>query len=213
MKVVFTTHTYWPRKDGVQYVTQYLAEGLVRKGHDVTVFTPQDSSRETITEIHNGVKIIRPYFRQRFTLYFGTNTAYKNLLLDECKDSACMVNCAIQSPFNNFVLPLLEEIKTKKILYLHGVYDYRFPNNMRFKAILKKSLLNVRWFLFYHVNAKRFNAYDLMINITDDELNSDFFKKLCINVPTRIINNAVEDFSDTNPDGIADDYREKKKKK
>ena len=42
MKIVFTTHTYWPRKDGVQYVTQYLAEGLAKDGHEVIVFTPQN---------------------------------------------------------------------------------------------------------------------------------------------------------------------------
>ena len=39
MKIVFTVHTYYPNKDGVQYVTQYLAEGLAKLGHDITVIT------------------------------------------------------------------------------------------------------------------------------------------------------------------------------
>lgn len=194
MKIVFTTHTYWPRKDGVQYVTQYMAEGLVKRGHQVVVFAPQGKSKETITEEHNGVRIIRPFFKQKFTLYFGKNRSYKEALLDQCKDSDCMINCAVQSPFNNFVLPLLSNINVQKVLYLHGVYDYRFPQNMRAKAIIKKALLNVRWFLFYHRNASRFSRYDKMINITQDSLNSNFFKKIGVFVPTYIINNAVEDF-------------------
>ena len=194
MKIVFTTHTYWPRKDGVQYVTQYLAEGLAKYGHEVIVFTPQNIRRDAITEEHNGVQIIRPFFAQKFTLYFGKNESYKNLLLTECEDADCMINCAVQSPFNNFVLPLLNIISCKKILYLHGVYDYRFPNNLRTKAKIKKVLLNIRWYAFYHRNAKRFSNYDLMINITNDSLNENFFPQIGVNVKKRIINNAVEDF-------------------
>lgn len=196
MKVIFTTHTYWPRKDGVQYVTQYLAEGLAKKGHEVVVFTPKNTTDKTIKETHNGVKVIRPHFRQKFSFYFGANTSYKEELLRECEGSECIINCAVQSPFNNFVLPLLSEIKSKKILYLHGVYDFKFPNNMRMKAKIKKLALNLRWFIFYWSNSKHFSNYDAIINITSDKLNSEFFPKFGVNVPTYIINNAVEDFND-----------------
>lgn len=195
MKIVFTTHTYWPRKDGVQYVTQYLAEGLAKQGHKVIVFTPQNTSNETIFEIHNEVCVIRPFFAQKYTIYWGKNESYKELLLRECEDANCLINCAVQSPFNNFVLPLLKVIPCGKILYLHGGYDYGFPKNLRLKAIIKKILLNIRWYLFYHRNAKRFSNYDLMINITNDNLNDTFFTKLGVEVETRIVNNAVEDFS------------------
>ena len=39
MKIVFTTHTYYPEKNGVQVVTEYLAEGLAKKGHEVHIIT------------------------------------------------------------------------------------------------------------------------------------------------------------------------------
>lgn len=39
MKIVFTVHTYYPEKNGVQVVTEYLAEGLAKKGHDIHVIT------------------------------------------------------------------------------------------------------------------------------------------------------------------------------
>ncbi len=195
MKIIFTTHTYWPRKDGVQYVTQYLAEGLAKQGHKVIVFTPQNTSNDTISEKHNGVYIIRPFFIQKYTMYFGKNEIYKELLLKECEDADCLINCAVQSPFNNFVLPLLNRISCRKVLYLHGVYDYRFPKNLRLKARVKKILLNLRWYVFYQRNAKNFSNYDLMINITNDNLNENFFNKLGVNVEKKIINNAVEDFN------------------
>ena len=39
MKIIFTVNTYYPYKDGVSVVTQYLAEGLAQKGHEVLVMT------------------------------------------------------------------------------------------------------------------------------------------------------------------------------
>ena len=40
LNIVFTAHTYYPNKDGVQMVTQYMAEGLAKLGHNVTVIAP-----------------------------------------------------------------------------------------------------------------------------------------------------------------------------
>lgn len=39
MKILISAFTYWPAVDGVQNVTQYQAEGLAARGHDVTVLT------------------------------------------------------------------------------------------------------------------------------------------------------------------------------
>lgn len=39
MKIVFAVHTYYPERNGVQAVTQYLAEGLARRQHDVLIIT------------------------------------------------------------------------------------------------------------------------------------------------------------------------------
>ena len=41
MKLLFTVNTYIPKRDGVQFVTKYLAEGLVKKGHSVDLITRQ----------------------------------------------------------------------------------------------------------------------------------------------------------------------------
>ena len=39
MKFLITVATYYPLADGVQMVTQYTAEELVRLGHEVTIIT------------------------------------------------------------------------------------------------------------------------------------------------------------------------------
>ena len=58
MNILFTVNTYYPLKDGVQFVTQYHAENLVKLGHDVTVVTLAYNS-PIKQENHNGVNIIR----------------------------------------------------------------------------------------------------------------------------------------------------------
>ena len=39
MKICISVVTYFPEQNGVQFVTQNLAEGLVKNGHEVTVLT------------------------------------------------------------------------------------------------------------------------------------------------------------------------------
>ena len=57
MKIIITVNTYYPLKDGVQFVTHYHAENLALRGHNVIVFTTNHGNDSE--EIHNGVKIIR----------------------------------------------------------------------------------------------------------------------------------------------------------
>ena len=35
MKILFVVHSYYPEKDGVSIVTQYMAEGLCERGHEI----------------------------------------------------------------------------------------------------------------------------------------------------------------------------------
>ena len=39
MKILFTTFSYYPETSGVPVVVQYLAEGLAKRGHNVSVVT------------------------------------------------------------------------------------------------------------------------------------------------------------------------------
>ena len=58
MNILITVKTYWPEVNGVQNVTQYQAEGLAAKGHNVIVITSDCRGKYKSKEIHNKVKII-----------------------------------------------------------------------------------------------------------------------------------------------------------
>lgn len=192
-----TVHTYWPQKDGVQYVTQYLAEGLAKKKNDVTIVTSVNNKEREGEESHNGVRIIRVYLKTRYSVFVAGKKEYRQKILRLTNDCDVMVNCCVQSPINNLILSMLKNITCKKVLYLHGMHDfaYRYNGLNGFDYYTKHTLLNIRWLLFYTWHRKDFGQYNLMIDIHQSSRAFSFFNKLGIHVPNDIINNAVEDFS------------------
>ena len=80
MKIVFTVHTYYPKKDGVSMVTQYLAEGLAQKGHSVIVIT-KTNEKCPIKEERAGVKIRRLDVNTVHSFNKGNKKEYVKYLL------------------------------------------------------------------------------------------------------------------------------------
>ncbi len=71
MNILFVLEYYYPHIGGVEVLFQTLAEGLVKKGHDVTVFTTLVSNSKRYEE-YNGVKIVRKkvFFNSRMLFSF-----------------------------------------------------------------------------------------------------------------------------------------------
>ncbi len=59
MNVLLITETYYPTRNGIASVVGLLAEGLVRRGHTVTVATQHDNRLVNPPAEHNGVSIRR----------------------------------------------------------------------------------------------------------------------------------------------------------
>lgn len=59
MKILSILTYYYPHWTGLTAYAQRLAEGLVRRGHEVTVLTSRHSPELSREEVHNGVRIIR----------------------------------------------------------------------------------------------------------------------------------------------------------
>jgi len=59
MKILVTLTYYYPHWTGLTAYAQRLAEGLVRRGHEVTVLTSQFSRDLPARELHNGVQVVR----------------------------------------------------------------------------------------------------------------------------------------------------------
>ena len=70
LKIMILVATYYPLQDGVQIVTQYVAEGLAKK-HEVLVVTALQHGQERQSQ-RNGVMIERYHaVRNPYTMKFG----------------------------------------------------------------------------------------------------------------------------------------------
>ena len=119
MKIIFVVDTYYPRQDGVQAVTQYLAEGLSQKGHEVLILT---SLKEGLLrkEMHNDVDIERyTVSRNPYTLHFAGERKQISKRMKTCSaDAIVFVSIGIWC-FDWFKNEL-DQYAGKKILYTHG---------------------------------------------------------------------------------------------
>lgn len=193
MKILFTVSTYYPKKDGVQSVTQYLAEGLVKKGHDVTVITTNKDEKLDYEE-HNGVKIKRVNLYTKFGFYIGDKKGYKKLIYQEANNCDVMINVCVQNAFTDVILKHLDKYKCKKILYNHSIFDFKFHkvNFSSFTSVVNKFWKEIRWFFYYSFNGKNFKKYDVVTQLHEKDYSNDFFKKK-YNIDSIIIENAADD--------------------
>ena len=191
MKILFTVSTYYPKKDGVQSVTQYLAEGLVKKGNNVTVITTSKGEHND-SEIHNGVKIIRVNLYTKYGMYFGDKKNYINLIKKLSKDCDVMINVCTQNAFTDVILKHLDKFDCKKVLYLHGIFDFKFNkiHFSSFSSFANKIWKEFRWFFYYLLNGKYFKKYDVVTQLHQKDYSTSFFKKH-YNIDSVIIENAA----------------------
>lgn len=193
MKILFTVSTYYPKNDGVSRVTKYLAEGLVGKGHDVTVITSSKGS-VLCDEIYNGVKIKRVNLYTKYGLYFGDKRYYKKLISAEANKCDVMINVCTQNAFTDLILNSISKYNCKKILYLHGMFNFGI-NSLDFSnfvSIINKIWKEIRWFLYYRTNGRYFKKYNVVTQLHNKDYANLYFKKK-YNIDSVIIENAADD--------------------
>lgn len=119
MKIIFVVDTYYPRQDGVQAVTQYLAEGLAKKKHEVLILTSLKEGLQS-REVHNNVSIERYMVnRNPYTLKFvGERKQISRKMKEYHADAIVFVSVGIWC-FDWFKHEL-NQYSGKKVLYTHG---------------------------------------------------------------------------------------------
>ena len=192
MKILVTVSTYFPRKDGVAKVTQYLSEGLVKKGNKVTIITTNKHVDKEFENI-NGVEIKRVNLYTKFGLYIGDKNKYKQMIFEECKKCDVMINVCTQNAFTDLILKDIDKFNCKKILYLHGIFDFKFSkiNFSSFTSIINKFWKEIRWFFYYRLNGKYFKKYDAVTQLHEKDYGNIYFKKK-YNINSIIIENAAD---------------------
>lgn len=114
MKIFITVDSYYPDKNGVQYVTQYQAEGLASLGHEVTVIASNNQNSYQNEDEHNGVKIIRIDAYNKNMFHYGDQKRYQMCVIEQSNKSDVMMNVCLQSFAADWILPVLDKIKCKK---------------------------------------------------------------------------------------------------
>lgn len=118
MKILFLSEHYYPKLSGIPVVVKYLAEGLVKIGHEVSVATclvegtcPQENI--------NGVDVYRfDIYENIAKLPSGEKDKYSSFVRDFEKD--VMIVEYTQCVTTDLILPYLKDLQCKKIFHSHG---------------------------------------------------------------------------------------------
>lgn len=119
---------------GTERVVYSLTEGLVQKGHDVTMFacgTSQTSAK--LVSVYP-----RPLFRDNIP---WTNVTYPMLNITEAFDhhnDFDIIHMHLNKPSDFLALPLSENIKHKVVFTLHFPYPYNRPGYEDRAVVLQK---------------------------------------------------------------------------
>ena len=142
--ILFLTENYYPRVSGVPVVVQYLAEGLIERGYNVSVCTKWYEGLPNKENI-NGVYVYR--FRLYKTLtkrYVGEIDAYRKFVLSLDAD-VVIFECS-ECVTTDVLLRNLTQLRGKKIFHSHGFAGMRllpFRWNVNFKYITHLYLRNI----------------------------------------------------------------------
>lgn len=167
MRILFTVASYYPVSGGVQMVTQYMAEGLVKQGHEITVITSNRDCNSTINE-HNGVRLLYTDVYKWHDVIKGSKQSYISTVLKEVESMDVMINVSLQTPTTDLLLPYLNKIRCKKVLYLHDMYDFKWSmmDMVNLTRIFSKLYYNFTRRMYYSRLYKKLYAYDLITHLT-----------------------------------------------
>jgi glycosyltransferase involved in cell wall biosynthesis len=146
MKFLLCCSDYFPSIGGVQEVVRQIAEGLVARGHDVTVATSFLSERSS--SMHNGV-LIRDFkiAGNLATGIKGDIDEYNNFVLSTEWD-AILVKAAQQWTFD-VLWPILDKITARKIFIPCGFSKLQDPSYANYFKELTQVLFKWDHLVFY----------------------------------------------------------------
>lgn len=175
MKILIAVKNYWPSSGGVQSVTKYMAEGLVKKGHQVTVLTRLEENAPQEDE-NNGVKIFRIKQNSLFKFNFGDKHLFRSYILEHSWDVVISV-CA-QSYSAEWMFPILDKIEARKILYMHGMRDSSIDLSRidSLKTFLKEFVLVNWWNGYFKRNWKYIRKFDAAVHLFPNDSSFSYFK-------------------------------------
>ena len=193
MIILFTVNTYYPHRDGVQFVTSYLSEGLAKRGHKVELLTyavPGAPSEETV----NGVSVKRFDIRTEHMRHIGDKKGYQKYILSRQNDVDVIINVGTQSALTDWMLPLIGKLSVPTVLHIHSIWDFKIhkTDTASALALVAKLTGNIRWAYYFLRYSKAFKRYNKVLQLHPDDYSVRNFKKW-YGIDSVILENAVED--------------------
>lgn len=153
MKILHTVESYLPSTGGMAKVVQELSERLAKLGHELSIATSYHPQRNNL--IINQVKINQ--FKIKGKAVTGYQAEKKELRLYQDfllqSDFDIITNFAAQQWATDLALPILSEIKAKKVFVPTGFSGfYLFQYKQYFKRMK-------RWMKLYDMNVFLSNDY------------------------------------------------------
>lgn len=195
MKILYTVSTYNPHTDGIQFVTSYLAEGLVKKGHSVDLIAYEyPDLTDKKEEIINGVRVMRFPVKTVRMVHKGDRAGYQKFILDNQKNYDVMINVGSQTALTDWLLPIMDKITIPKVLHLHSVWDFGLHKTdfESFKVFASKILGYIRWGIYFAKYKKAFRKYNTVLQLHEKDYGYKFFKKN-YGIDSIVLENAAED--------------------
>ena len=195
MKILYTVSTYNPHTDGIQFVTSYLAEGLVKRGHSVDLIAYEyPDLTDKKEEVINGVRVMRYPVKTVHMMHKGDKEGYQKWIIDNQKNYDVMINVGSQTALTDWLLPVMDQIKIPKVLHLHSVWDFGIHKTdfESFKAFASKAFGFIRWGLYFAKYKKAFRKYNAVLQLHEKDYGYVFFKKK-YGIDSIVLENAAED--------------------
>jgi glycosyltransferase involved in cell wall biosynthesis len=195
MNIVFATHSYYPKKNGVQAVVGYLAEGLAKKEHTVTVLTQAYGDAPSV-EQYKGVHIKRIKIGSWHGIKYGEKKKYRELINKITENADVLICVCLLTPETDFLLDVLVNIKCKKILYVHGMPELNFSRYMlcSLVEIFNWIYKNLLWRPYLRFHKRHFREFDVICHLHNQDSAFTYFEKLRIGRNISIMNAADDDF-------------------
>ena len=178
LNIVFTAHTYYPNKDGVQMVTQYMAEGLAKLGHNVTVIAPLKKELKK-EEIYNNVQIKRFVVKTKLKHSYGQKKEFQEYLVQHSKQLDVLITVCSNTAFAAWTYPIIKLLHCKKIMYQHGMYDghLHLEKIHSFKRLIKQLILTPYWEIFHKMHWKQIETYNACVHLFENDSSYKYFRK------------------------------------
>lgn len=172
MKILHTVESYLPSANGMSEVASQISEHLVALDHEVTVVTGKNQRRDRVI---NGVNVFEfDISGNEARGYRGDIDSYQNFILNSNFD--IMTNFAAQQWATDLVLPLLDNIKAKKVFVPTGF----------------SALFDPQYHQYFENMKSWFHKYDMNVFLSDDYRDIKFARENNVNNTIIIPNGADE---------------------